>query len=273
MSYEIYAGHIGDVRLAGASKGVACTTVPAFTSLHKGTNWVSLTTRNYAATAVVCQVVMAPYLVILKTTDDFATQATEYSQNGQDANAATVVDLSSISTAANGDYLYVGSHVPFRGAHCTILAGNDNASVLTVKYWKDATTDAWADISDTDGTDSAGDSMKQSGTVSWTVPSDWKLQSLRNIGDTTVATNTLYSSKLFWTRWEWTAALDSTTTINQMVAMNASTAYAEYTEGQALEFRIKNKQGGIGGVESRTDAGTCNLLVNCATAGTGDKFQ
>ncbi len=273
MTMDIYSAALGDLRLAGASGGVACTTSAAFTSLYEGTNWLSLTPRNFSAAASVCRVAISPYLTILKTVDSMATAPTDYSSAGQDADSTTLVVLSSLNTLANGDCLYIGSHVPFRGVHWTLTAGNDTASVLTVKYWKDDTTDAWTDITATDGTDAAGDTFKQSGLVYWTVPSDWLPATLPVIGDTTLATGGPLNRKLYWTRWEVDAALDSSCTFHQVVGANASTAYAEFVEGQPFEERVHMGTGGIGAVESLTDAGTCNLLPNCATASTGNKFS
>jgi len=276
MTTDIVANSLGDIRIAGAAGGVACTTTAAFTSFHKGTNWISLTPRNFDAGATVCRILLSPYLTILKTTDLLValTNMTDYSKNAQDANSATLVTLSSLNTLANGDCLYVGSHVPFRGVYMTGTAYNTNASILTVKYWQDAATDAWTTTSATDGTIApAGTSLGQSGLVYWTVPTDWKCASLKDIGDTVLPVGGPLNDKLYWTRWEWSAALDSTTTFNQMVAANSSTAYAELVESQVLEQRIHNDTGGIGGVESLTNAGTGNLVVNCATLSTGNKFS
>lgn len=277
MANEIYAGPLGELRLAGASKGVACTTTAVYTGLPEGTHYIALTPRNFA-TAVVVRFALCPYLTIFKTTDDLATDTnlTEYSSEAQDADTATSVVLSSLDTAANSDYLYVGSHVPFAGVHCDVDAVNANASVLTVKYWNGA---AWTDISDTDNTTSGGKTMAQDGTVTWTVPAAWvpnTLAGIRTILTTdllkTVQHALLHNHDLYWTRWEVSAALDSSTTLDHMIAMPRSTAYGELLPGQPFEETINMAPGGFGGVVSLTDAGTANLVINCATRGSARRF-
>lgn len=60
--------------------------------------------------------------------------------------------------------------------------------------------------------------------------------------------------------------MDSTVTLDHMLGINESTAYAEVSTGVATAGRINHGFGsnGVGGVEALTDAGTANLLVNCA---------
>ena len=60
--------------------------------------------------------------------------------------------------------------------------------------------------------------------------------------------------------------MDSTVTLDHMLGINESTAYAEVSTGVATEGRVNHGFGttGVGGVEALTDAGTANLLVNCA---------
>ncbi|MFA4835554.1 MAG: hypothetical protein WC749_05760, partial [Dehalococcoidia bacterium] len=211
MTTEIAAGALGDIRIAGASKGVALTTTAAFTPLPDGTHWVSLTPRNFA-TAVVARLLFCPYLAVLKTTDLLVAVAnmTDYTKEAQDGDTGTSVTLSSLGTAAQGDYLYVGSYVPFRGVNCDVDAANVTASVLTVKYWNGT---AWTDITATDGTISpAGTTLGQDGSVTWTVPTAWVGASLKDIGDTLLDHALLRDKSFFWTRWEVSAALDASTT-------------------------------------------------------------
>ena len=269
MGYQqVVSGAAGEVRGAGASKGVALTTTAAFTALPLGTNYVTLMPRN-AATAVVVRYALNPWLIIVKTTDAFAAvgNATDYSEEAQDGSTATLVTLSSLSTAANDDYLYVGAHVPFRGVDIDVNATNGNASVLTVKYRKNDNT--WADITATDGTTSGGATLAQDGTVTWTVPTDWLSASLRSIGADGFNPNVA----LYWTRWEVSAALDASVTLSHMLALNRSTTYAEFPTSLGKEFFIKQGVGGTGCIEALTDAGTANLVIEAATLNTETKFR
>jgi hypothetical protein len=75
---------------------------------------------------------------------------------------------------------------------------------------------------------------------------------------------------MYWTRWEWSAALDSDTDVAGMQALNRVTTYAEYLEGQAVEIRLLDRR--FASVEALTDAGTANLLVNVGTL-PGSEFE
>ena len=173
-----------EVQKLGAAVGIAVTDTAGFTAFPNNTQYVALDPRNYASSAAVAMVRFCPYLVILKTTDNFATAPTDYSGNAQDGVATNQVDLDSFGTLAAGDALYVGSHVQFAGVNVDVDGSHPNgtSSVLTVKYY-DGTSGAevWTDTSDTDGTISSGKTMAQDGSVTWTVPSAWSKASLREI--------------------------------------------------------------------------------------------
>jgi len=71
---------------------------------------------------------------------------------------------------------------------------------------------------------------------------------------------------MYWTKWTWSANIAAGATVDHMLGINESTAYAEVSTGVATEGRVNHGFGsnGVGGVEALTDAGTANLLVNCA---------
>lgn len=264
MATEVRNAGLGEARAAStASGGTALTSSAARIVLPLGTKMVMLTPRNFA-TAVVVKFNFNPWLVILKTTDGNAT-FTDYSTEAQDGSTSTSVTLSSLDTLANGDALYVGSHLPFSGVNVDIDAANGTASVLTVDYRKN--DDTWADTSATDGTDSGGATMATDGSVTWTVPSDWTTARLQDL-DADTRMQGLYG-ELYWTRWSVSAALDSSTTADHMLAINRDTTYAELTSGQALEMACTVGPGGIASVTALTDAGTANLIVNCHTLAGG----
>lgn len=259
---------------SAAAGGTALSTTLTTIALPIGTEFVSLEARNFV-TGVVAQYALCPYLTILRTQDRLATAPTDVSDNAQDGDAATDVTLSSQSTWANGDALYVGSHVPFRGVRVDVDAANGNASVLTVNYWNGS---AWVDITATDNTASGGATLAVDGTITWTVPTAWSANSLRNIaalaGDDSDLANTVTFQGaeriLYWTRWEVSAALDASTTQNEIHALARSTAYAELTTGKpGHEFFARRGPGGIGAIEALMNAGTGNLIVN---AGSGRGF-
>lgn len=268
MAQEITPSVIGDWRGLGASKGVALTTVSQVQAFSEGTRVITLTGRNFGEAAVVARVLMCPWLAVIKTSDALADEAniTVYTTEAQDNDTATSVVLSDFDTAANLDFLYVGSAVPFRGCDVDVDSANATSSVITVKYWNGT---AWADISDSDGTANGGATFAVDGQITWTVPSAWVSDSLLNIGDTELTAG-VFTEDLYWTRWQVSVKLDSPTTLDHIIALNQSTAYAELVEGQTLEQAVHRGIGGQSAVEVVTDAGTANLIIN---AGARNKFQ
>lgn len=257
VSYS-FAGPLGAFK-GDTSKGVALSTTISYTLIPANAKHLFLKPRNFS-TAVVAGVLLNPYLTVLKTADALATAPTDYSSAAQDGSAATDVVLSSLDTAANLDFLYVGARVPFGGVQIDVDAANGTASVITVKYRKSDLT--WADITATDGTASGGASMAVDGAVTWTAPSDWIASSLREAGDTTLGF-TGSSNKLYWTRWQFSAALDSSTTLNSMLAKNKEITYFELVSGDTFEMALEREYHTV--LQAVTDAGTANLIVNYAT--------
>ena len=252
-------GAFGEIRAASASVGTALSTTATVIPFLPGTQYALIEGRNYL-TAAVARVALVPYLRVFKTADSLAT-ITDYSENAQDGNAATDVTLSSLDTLANGDALWVGSHLPFRGLLADVDAANGTASVLTGTYWNGT---ALADISLTDGTDSVGATFGQDGAITWSVPAAWTPAPLTTIGSAAGGVQAS-SQSLYWVRLVVSAALDSSSTLNSLMALSRSTAYAELTSGRLLECSVNRGAGGMAGVEALTDAGTGNLIVNCAT--------
>lgn len=255
MATEILSGPLGELRAAStAGGGTSLTTTVVRIPLPLGSKWVSITPRNLS-TAVVAQVLLNPWIAVLKTADGGATFV-DYAEAAQDGSTATDVDLSSLDTLANGDALYVGSHLPFSGVAIDVDGTNGTASVtLAVDYWDG---DSWANITPSDGTASGGTTLGQDGSVTWTVPSDWAMHAIPDAGPA-----------LYWTRWTVDVALDASTTLNSMLAINRSTVYSELVSGQAFEEAVTVGPGGVASVQARTDAGTANLIVNVATRGGG----
>lgn len=280
MGTDIYAGPLGETRAAStASGGTVLGTTAVLIPLPKGTKHLFITPRNFA-TAVVAKLAFNPWLVVLKTTDNLATVPTDYSESAQDGSTSTTILLNDFSTLAAGDFLLIGSHLPFRGVAIDVEAANGGAaSALTVAYW-DAVT--WTSISATDGTVASSKTMAVDGNVTWTVPTGWKAESLRNIFANvgpSVSDSVLNSprmaaysvEKMYWTRWVVSVVLDDAVTLNSMLALNRSTAYGEFITSLVHERRVHRGLGGIGCIEALTDAGTANLIVT-VDSGNGGRF-
>ena len=251
--------------LTAANGGTAVTGLVTF-GLLPGTQYVKIHSRAFS-TAVGLQYALNPYLAVLKTADAGATW-TDYSSAAQDEDTATHVDLSSLSTLANGDAVFIGATTPFRGIDVDVDGANGNSSVLTASYWNGS---AWTDTSDTDGTISSGKTMGQDGTITWSVPSAWSAGSLNNIlknldsgtsnFQSTVADAPQYGYQdLFWVRLEVGAALDSAVTLDSIHALAGSTAYAELTAGDDV-VELAANYGEFGAVELTVTTGTVNTVV------------
>lgn len=268
MSTETIAANLRELRLAGAANGVSCTTTATKTPLPLGTKFVSMTGRNYS-TAVVIRVNLNPWLTVLKTTDLLATKAnlTDYSEAAQDGSTSTDVVLSSLDTLANLGAVYIGSHVPFAGLTVDVDSANGTAATLAVTYWDGS---AWSNITPTDGTASGGATFAQDGDITWTIPAAWVTGKLETAVATAAKRIGLFQQELYWVRLAVSAALDSSTTLNSILAINRSTAYAELVSGVPWEQAVNVGPGGVSSVTSLTDAGTANLLINVATPG---RFQ
>lgn len=108
----------------------------------------------------------SPLVDGFKKTVDNEVTFYDFIEEVTDSSTTTHAPLDSFDTAGNGDYFYVGYRRPISAIIITMGTNkNDVASVLTVKEW---TGSAWSAVSnDDDGTDVAGDTLKQSGTISF----------------------------------------------------------------------------------------------------------
>src|SRR3989304_3179855 len=116
MAQDVVPAPLGEVRLGGAAAGVALSNTATFTSLFRGTTLLRLVPRNEAGAAVI-RYSLNPWLAVLKTTDALvaARNIPDGSYVTQDNNTGTNLSMNSFDTLANGDILYIGSHIPFRG--------------------------------------------------------------------------------------------------------------------------------------------------------------
>lgn len=261
---EVVAGALGEIR-GGTSKGVNLSTTAAYTVIPAGTRHLFATPRNLS-TAVVAGIAFCPYVFVFKTQDAGAT-TTDYTSAAQDGSTTTSVVLSGQGDDAAGDFLYVGSHMPFSGAVIDVDSVNANTAALTVKYW-DGTE--WADISATDGTAATGATLAQDGAVTWTIPTDWTPISLIKSGDIAISGKRPGVGNLYyWTRWEVDAALDAATTLDSLIAIPPSASRLELVANQQIETAIQVGPGGFSAIVGVTDAGTADLLLGF---GSGSRF-
>lgn len=122
---------------------------------------------------------------------DFTVEVTD-----EDASTAAVLDA-----LASTDVVFVRTMVPANRLMLTVSQANANTAALTVKYRKSDGT--WADASNlSDGTAASGKSLSQSGTISWTKPTD-------------EIPKYCFGAPGFWYRLSWSAALSSTVRVSE----------------------------------------------------------
>ena len=186
---------------------------------------------------------LSPALVNVVLYDTGLGTYTSYRTVATDRLSTTHVPLDAMGT---DDYLYLGFSEPALGCWFDIGTNvQDEAATLDVEYCSTAVglgaTIAFTDVAgDSDGTDVAGDTLKQDGAYVWTLPSAWKRSTL---GTHAVP---LYQ-KCFWIRFKPSATLDATTDINEIIPIyqNANHSYMEASTSY-IEQLNTTKNGGIG---------------------------
>ena len=250
----------GGTALTTTATGTGTPTALGIVTIPFGSDYTSITARNLSGAAVV-RFSLNPYLVIFRT-EDSGGSITDDSDELQDGDAVDV-NFDSFAAATAG-LLYIGAETPFRGVAVEQgTSPNSTSNTLTVNYWNGT---AWTDIVVTDSTDT-GASFAVDATVTWTVPTTWRLASLNVIGDTLPASTPALGAPMFWTRWQWDNAFDSDTDVRQILALNRSTNFAEIIEGQTVEVSLQDRR--VASVQAITDGGTANLVVNVGTFATG----
>jgi len=266
---ETWAGELGEFRASSsASGGTSLTTTATFiqfpalaTPGNKLKGHLIVTPRNFA-TAVVVKVAFNPWLTILKTTNGMTTAPTDYSIEAQDGSTDTSVDLSSLDTVANGDWVLIGSHQQFRGFRVDVDGTNSTlTTTAAIHFWNGGN---WVAYSITDGTKSST-ALDQDGLLYWTPTSNWQKITFRTLYPE-LKHDAYYSDiPMYWVRYSFDKALDSAVTLDSLLAANRSTAYGELLSGQSLEQKFTYGFGGLGNVEALTNDGTANLVVNVVT--------
>jgi hypothetical protein len=158
----------------------------------------------------------------------------DYSDQTTDGLTTTSADVDALGTNAT-DALCICCPVNPAGLKFTIGVANTTTATMTVSYWKGS----WQALTITDNTAAAGKTLAQTGTVTWTAPSD-------------ALETHMYGVCGFWLKITFSAALSAGTTITlaeysadwqairniwdgvlidaieAQVYLNASTAYRTY---------------------------------------------
>lgn len=125
--------------------------------------------------------------------DNVPTEGQDYSVEVSDGRSTTAAVLDSLPNFAGFGCVFIGTPVPVTALDWTVGAANASTATASLYYWNGA----WSQVSGlTDGTESAGATLAQSGSMSWTAPTDEqdKYQ---------------YGQNKFWYQLRVSAALDA----------------------------------------------------------------
>ena len=125
----------------------------------------------------------------------------DYSTEATDGLTTTAVILDSLNTIANFECVYICTPIPANKLTFTMGKPNGTAAVGTLKYRKSDGT--WADTTETDGTIDTGCTLGQTGSMTWTHPSD-------------EVPHFMYGMSGFWYQWETATQLDAEVEITKI---------------------------------------------------------
>lgn len=162
-----------------------------------------------------------------------------------------------LDAMTTSDILYLCFYDIIGGIRVGMISGsvNANASVIDAEYFKN--DDTWADLAETDGTDSVGATLAQTGNITWTAPTDWKTASLRDILTTEATPKTEQDAPNthgYWLRIKVSAALSADVEIDEVWAINKDTNRGYYPAAMIHEFSLDRRA--IGALEIVTVAST-----------------
>ena len=139
---------------------------------------------------------------------DIPEEGADYTQEMIDGLNLTRAALGGLDTLTNHNAIFVGFDAPVNKITINVPNANANATVATLSYRKDDST--WADASATDGTILSGASLGQSGSFTWSLPTD-------------EVPHYAFGRSCFLYRIDFSAALDS--------VVDVSSITGEYTDG------------------------------------------
>lgn len=215
---------------------------------------------------------LAPPLLLCCKTADSQMTFTDYTSEATDKSASTEVTLSSLDTAANGDYFYVASKYKFGGVWIDVDGANSNDVDLSGYYYAD--NDTWTDISITDGTDSSG-TLAQDGAVTWTVPTNWQPNYLKDILPKGAAIGNLpkaaQTEKLYVVRFQVSGAVDAAVTLDEVATLADITSYPQgyFSASTDYEFNINRDE--VGCIEYYDTTGSKTLTYTFVKEHTTDQ--
>jgi len=178
---------------------------------------------------------IAPRLARVKYYLASGTSYTDYTAQATDRDDTTHVPLDGMVAT---DYLYLGFTDKVRGFYINVDATNknDNAATLDMEYCSSISSGVgtFTDVaSDSDGTDSAGDTLKQDGLYSFTLPAVVR-----------GAITALDGEPLYWYRFTPSATLSATVDLIDIIPACDTTNYGYMEGGTSYQFSLNVAQNG-----------------------------
>lgn len=141
----------------------------------------------------------------------------------------------------SGDYLYIGSYLPFNHRFFDVKVANAIAASPTVSFWTGSAWQAAVDV--VDGTkNAAGASLAQDGIISWKIDPNqdgWAWDDTDKMTSVTdLATQKLFG--LYWVRITWSANLTGTTELDYVGHKFASEEALEAEYPMLARSALKN---------------------------------
>jgi len=219
----------GSPLLAGEGETASLTTTASYLLVKPGFHEAKL----YCASQ--WRLALSPALLHCLYYSASAGTYTEYRTQATDRVSTTHVPLDAMAIT---DYVYLGFSDPALGIYVNVdtTNKNDNAATLDVEYCSTAVAQdvpiAFTDVAgDSDGTDVLGDTLKQAGVYTWTLPTAWKRSTLGTY------ISPLYA-KGWWIRFKPSAALSATVDLIDIIPVYKNANYLYMEPGIEYQFSV-----------------------------------
>ena len=152
---------------------------------------------------------------------------------------------------ATGDFLYIWTSDVVSGFR--VVIGSANAELATVAFTYRKTDNTWAGLTETDGTASGGASLAQTGSITWTAPTDALKVSLRSI----VTDNDALAITGYIWRMAFDIALGADVEIDELWTLNKNTDRGYFRAGKEYEVSLDRRN--VGAIEAVLASGTSTM--------------
>lgn len=172
----------------------------------------------------------------------------------------TVMDSSTTS-----DYLYLMFNDVIGGLRVVMKSANASSANLTAAYRQN--DNSWHSLSITDGSASGGATLAQTGSITWTAPTDWKAISLNSAATNANGVPSASSppgndpsgAMGFWLRLSWSGALDSDTEIQDIWSLSRDANRGYFRANQ--EYHLSLDRSRVGSIEALLASSTSTAQI------------